>query len=143
MRAWPLLCLALAACGGAGGNNAATTDQIERLSTPDNGVEAVSASARLAPLQVADIGDGRGCRFAREGRILFYATGEDAVARLSGALRHFASTAPAAPTGGFFEDRQISISIGRTDDGDRLTVTNRRTEVQEQLRGVWRCGGRQ
>ena len=51
---------------------------------------------------------------------------------------HFTHSAPVGPSGGFFEDRQVSISVGRTDPpkrrrGDvigwpaRITVTNRRT----------------
>ena len=48
-------------------------------------------------------------------------------------------------------DRQLSISIGRTDEIDpggsdderwpaRLTATNRRTRAQVEVAGTWRCG---
>jgi hypothetical protein len=55
------------------------------------------------------------------------------------------------PTGGFFEDRRVSISVGRTGEvapaagaagpwRARITVTNRRANAQVELDGVWRCG---
>ena len=64
---------------------------------------------------------------------------------------HFDQSSPAGPTGGYFTDRQLSISIGRTDEIDpggtgddrwpaRLTATNRRTRAQVELTGTWRCG---
>jgi hypothetical protein len=74
------------------------------------------------------------------------------MARVAGTLHHFAHASPAGPTGGFFEDRQVSISVGRTGaivPGEelrgswpgRITVTNRRAHAQVELDGVWRCGG--
>jgi hypothetical protein len=55
------------------------------------------------------------------------------------------------PTGGFFEDRHVSISVGRTGEvpvGEgaagswpgRIIITNRRTNVDMRLDGAWRCG---
>lgn len=138
MRAWPLLCLVLAACGAADGNNA-TTDQIERLSTPENLVEDVSNSARLEPLGAASDAD---CTFSGDGGTLLAVSGGIGSVRLNGAPRDLVPSGPVGPSGGFFEDRQVSVSVGRTGEGDRLTVTNRRTEVQQQISGVWRCGER-
>ena len=66
----------------------------------------------------------------------------DAVARVGGDLRHFVQTTPPDETGIFLEDRQISISIGRTDSAGvaaRLNVTNRRAETEERWAGEWRC----
>ncbi|HKR25293.1 MAG TPA: hypothetical protein VJS15_08550, partial [Allosphingosinicella sp.] len=72
----------------------------------------------------------------------------DAIARIEGRLLHFTHSSPIGPTGGFFEDRQLSISIGRVGEAPlegvdswpaRITVTNRRGEARSELSGVWRC----
>lgn len=152
MRGLPLLCLALAACGAADGDNA-TTDQIERLSTPENLVEDVSNTARLEPLQPADgtRGPPQGglCSFRRGAHYLLISSPSDVVARLNGELRHFVRSGQVDETGGFFEDRQVSISVGRTSPelvpGEAwswpasITVTNRRTQVRSRVDGVWQC----
>ena len=84
-----------------------------------------SASARLQPLDAGrrhrmKASAAPGCAFSSGGPMLLAATAEDAIARIGGTLRHFAHSAPVGPSGGFFEDRQISISVGRTDGaGDR------------------------
>lgn len=144
MRRWLpfLLAAALTACGGSEGNNL-TVDEIERLSTPDNGVEPPAAPPRLTPLgetSLAAMGAmAASCRFETPAGTLLVAGGDTAAAMIDGALRQLVATAPAAPTGGFFEDRNIGISVGRTAEGDRLTVTNRRTETQEEIAGTWLC----
>ena len=88
------------------------------------------------------------CDFSRGGRMLFAVTSGDAIARIERRLLHFTHSSPVGPTGGFFEDRQISISIGRVGEAPvagaddwpaRITVTNRRTEARSELSGVWRC----
>ena len=79
--------------------------------------------------------------------MLLAATAGDAIARINGRLLHLTHAAPMGPSGGFFEDRQISISVGRVgetgaDAGSwpaRITVTNRRAEAQIEYDGVWRC----
>ena len=76
------------------------------------------------------------------------ATASDAIARVNGRLYHFNHSSPIGPTGGFFEDRQLSISIGRVADTTgragrgtaRMTVTNRRANAQVEIVGTWRCG---
>ena len=133
-------------CDGPGANNAALTgEQIERLSTPKTIVEDPAAAVRLQPLAGEDlVGQGleEGCRFTRNGQLLVAASGNNAVARIGGAFRHFVPSSPVDETGGFFEDRQISVSIGRRDSaegGGRLVVTNRRTQFQQEWLGEWSC----
>ena len=51
------------------------------------------------------------------------------------------------PSGGYFEDRQLSVSVGRIGEATadtgrwpaRIVITNRRAEAQIELDGVWRC----
>ncbi len=158
MRALGLAVLLLAGCGADDvGEGNATANQIERLSIPNQQpVADPNVSARLQPISPGDVTreglGGPGCAFGSGGTMLLAATGEDAIARIAGALRHFTHSAPVGPSGGFFEDRQTSVSVGRTDAGDvapnaaagwpaRITVTNRRTGAQVELEGVWRCDG--
>ena len=140
--------LLLAGCGGAGGSNEALdTNQIRQLSTPGNTTEDNKAgSASIEPLRSEDLAsfdEGAAmCRFLRNGAVLVAASRLDAVARVGGDLRHFVQTTPPDETGIFLEDRQISISIGRTDSAGvaaRLNVTNRRAEAEERWAGEWRC----
>jgi hypothetical protein len=158
MRAFLALFALLAGCGDRAGisNQGPSENQIARLSTPKQ--EAVvdrQAAARPQPLALADLEQaGMGapaCEFGRDGRRLFAVSADDAVARIGGAVRHFAHASPAGPTGGFFEDRQVSVSVGRVDQVPpregaagswpaRLTVTNRRADAQVELEGIWRCG---
>ena len=146
----------LAACGPADApNGAAATNQIERLSSPKVEEPDPTASARLQALTPADLERegllGAGCAFTRDGQTLLVSVGSDSLVRIAGELRHLIHSAPVGGTGGFFEDRQISVSVGRTSETAeardeasswpaRLTVTNRRTEAQVELRGVWTCG---
>lgn len=143
MRAWPLLALLAAGCGDTGGNDAPAVDEIERLSTPENVAENVVEPARLDPLGNASLSAmgamAARCRFEGPVGTLLVAGGDSGVAMVDGAPRQLVATAPAAPTGGFFEDRQISISVGRTAAGDRLTLTNRRTQAQAEITGRWMC----
>ena len=151
-----LALLLLAGCGpGGGGDGAADTNQIERLSTPKVEKPDPRATAQLQPLTIEDIeGEGlvgAGCAFTRNGRILLASAGSDALVRHAGELRHLIHSAPVGATGGFFEDRHLSVSVGRTSEAAatageasgwpaRITITNRRTEAQVELRGVWTCG---
>lgn len=146
----------VAACGadgGAGGN--ATENQIEKLSTPRVEKADPGETARLEPLTPQDLERegllGAGCAFSSEGRTLLAAVGGDAVVRIQGELRHLVPSAPVGPTGGFFEERQLSVSVGRTagtpiaaeEAGSwpaRITVTNRRTEGRQEQSGLWTCG---
>jgi hypothetical protein len=149
------LALMLAGCGGpddVGDNAVVSANQIERLSTPKVENVDLQGSVRLVPLGLPDLDEAGmpdpACDFTRGGQMLLAATSGDAIARIEGRLFHFTLSSPMGPSGGFFEDRQVSISIGRVgeaplegEDGwpARLTVTNRRTEARAELSGVWRC----
>ena len=151
-----LALLLLAGCREqAPGQGNATANQIERLSAPRVEKADPRASARLQPLTLEDLDreglTDAGCDFSSEGRTLLAAVGSDAIVRVENILRHLVHSAPVGPTGGFFEDRQLSVSVGRTAEGGpaageagawpaRVTVTNRRTEVQQQMTGLWTCG---
>ena len=149
----------LAACGGgqSGGEARVDANQIERLARPKAEPQVdTQISARPQPLTGADLRgagmpDPPRCDFSADGHRLFAAQGGDAIARINNNLLHFDQTSPAGPTGTYATDRQLSISIGRTDEIDpggtgddrwpaRLTATNRRTRAQVELTGTWRCG---
>jgi hypothetical protein len=153
------LCVLVAGCGREThiDNKALNTAQLQRLSTPPEPVVVdTQAAARPQPLSNVDLASaGMGtpaCDFSRFGAMLLAVSPSDAMARVAGTLHHFAHASPAGPTGGFFEDRQVSISVGRTGaivPGEalhgswpgRITVTNRRAHAQVELDGTWRCGG--
>jgi hypothetical protein len=155
MRLGPAIALLLAGCGQSGEapRGGAGENQIERLSTPQKDDTDPHAAARIAPLTPEDVAalGPSSCDFSRGGHLLLAATPSDAVARVAGELRHFTHSSPMGPTGGFFEDRQISISVGRTGapvPGEgaagswpgRIIVTNRRANADMRLDGAWRCG---
>jgi len=157
MRGAALALLMLAGCGADEvGEGNATANQIERLSTPaKEPVADPNLSARLQPLDAGDVTyeglSGPSCSFSSGGNLLLAATSGDAIARIGGAMLHFTHSAPVGPSGGFFEDRQRSISVGRTDAAEgpaqaltgspaRINVTNRRTGARVELEGIWRCG---
>jgi hypothetical protein len=151
--------LPLAACGGGQGAGNARVDanQIERLSRPrvepqqDPQISARPQALTGADLRDAGMPDPPRCDFSNDGHRLVAVHGGDVIARINAVLSHFDQPSPAGPTGTFVSDRQLSISIGRTDvidpggTGDdrwpaRLTATNRRTGAQVELTGTWRCG---
>ena len=151
-----LLVLLAAGCGSVDDTpegKAADTNQIERLARPRVEKADPQASVRLQTIGDADVQaegmSGAGCRFVRGGQLLLATAGSDALIRIGGELRHLIHSAPVEPTGGFFEDRQLSVSVGRDRDAPgagaassgpaRITVTNRRTQAQIELRGVWTC----
>jgi hypothetical protein len=155
MRLGVALALLLAGCGPRddAANGGASENQIARLSTPHEEVVDANAAARIAPLAAEDLAafGVATCDFSRGGRTLLAASPSDAIARVAGSLRHFTHSSPMGPTGGFFEDRQVSISIGRTEEvpsgagtagiwPGRITITNRRANAQVKLDGAWRCG---
>ncbi len=155
-RIWAILVLLLASCSDGGAESPAPDrEQIERLATPkvDESAKESLDTARLRPIeapQVAEAGlAGPGCAF-RNGEDLLVATGgSDAIARIGDETVHLVHSAPVGPSGAFLEDRSISISIGRRTDVDigdqvsswpaRATVTNRRTQVQTKIDGLWTC----
>jgi hypothetical protein len=158
MRPALALALLLAGCGGGpeGENARVDANQIARLSTPEHEpVVDPQLLARPQPLGIADL-EAEGmpnptCDFTADGRRLLAATAADAIAKINGRIYHFNHSSPAGPTGGFFEDRQLSISVGRTGAIDpvdaqtgrwagRISVSNRRADARVELSGVWRCG---
>jgi hypothetical protein len=150
MRPFALAALALlAGCGGgeeAPENRGIGTEQIRRVSTPPNLIKqdptAAIAIQPLTPIESALVSPG--CRFVRNGHTLVVATGGDAIARIAGSLRHFVQTAPVTASGIFLEDRQVSISIGRTaaeGDAAMLRITNRTNAAQRDWAGTWSCIG--
>jgi hypothetical protein len=155
MRAAGALSLLLAGCGGGpvGENAGVTANQLERLATARPEVAPdPQLPARPQPLARADL-EGAGmpqpaCDFSKNGHVLLAATASDAIARVDGRLTHFNHSSPVGPTGGFFEDRQLSISVGRVAETTgragrwtaRMTATNRRANAQVEIVGTWRCG---
>ena len=123
-RALALALLALAACGGgeSGAGVKVDANQIERLSHPKTQPQVdPQISARPQPLTGADLtgagmSDPPRCDFSTDGHRLFAAQGGDAIARIDNRLLHFDQTSPAGPTGTFVSDRELSVSIGRTND---------------------------
>lgn len=153
-----VVCSLLASCGSREDDDAngyATTNQIERLSTPKEDRRDPQASARLERITPVDMEreglTGIGCNFSRDDRMYLAAVGNRAIVRIAGRIRHLVQSGPVARSGGYFQDRDLSVSIGRTDDATepagasswpaRITVTNQRTEVQRRQRGLWTCAG--
>ena len=149
--------LLLAGCDRGEGQpeGTANANQIERLSTPVEQTEDPRATVRLEPLSAADLERegllGAGCLFTVGDKRLLAAVGGDAVVRIQGEIRHLVHSAPAGATGGFFEDRQLSVSVGRASESGiaveegmrwpaRITVTNRRAEIEVEQAGAWTCG---
>lgn len=154
----PVLLLLLAGCGGDGDRlpeGTASTEQIRRLSTPEVVEEDPRATVRLQPLEAQDLQNedlaGAGCRFEVGGRLMLASAGSHAIVRIMDDVRHLVASGPVGPTGGFFEDRQLSVSVGRTSeegvavaDGTRwpgrIVTTNRRAELDAEQTGAWTCG---
>ena len=87
--------LLLAGCGSVEdgeAEGAATSNQIERLSTPEEEKQDPEATVRLQPINLADLDRegmvGAGCDFSREGQMLLASVGSDAVVKLGGEIRH-------------------------------------------------------
>lgn len=159
MRAALALALLLAACGERGpsvSRNGASPEQIARAAAPRVEHPDLLAPARVQPLAAADLNDAGlaapACDFTRDGALLLAVSASDALARVAGILHHFTHASPVGPTGGFFEDRAVSISVGRVAEAPagadqvggswpaRMTVTDRRAHVRLEFPGTWRCG---
>ncbi|WP_129792536.1 hypothetical protein [Sphingosinicella sp. CPCC 101087] len=147
----------LAGCGREDGalEGNASANQIERLSTPSEEEGDPLTAVRLQPLEPSDVERegllGAGCAFSVGGQLLLAATGGDAIVRMQDGIRHLVPSGPIGPTGGFFEDRQLSISVGRSGPAGRavaegssrparITVTHRRAELEQAHAGAWTCG---
>ena len=80
------------------------------------------------------------CRFTRDADILVFAFGNAAAARIDGVLRTFRAQAMIGPSGGFYRDNELALSIGlASGEPARARVTNRLTEAREDARGEWTC----
>ena len=149
--------LLLSACedGLVSEDRGVTANQIELVSTPRNEAEPIDLVERLQPITRSDIERegllGAGCDFSANGSLLLVAAGDGALVRFGRDLVHLVGAGPVGPTGGFFEDRQVSVSVGLLGDNRsvvneprsgpaRAIVTNRRTEVENEIEGVWTCG---
>ena len=132
-----------------------TVNQIERVSTPKEEARPPDLVERLQPITREDLERaglvGAGCNFSSGGRLLLVAASEGALVRFGPQLVRLAGAGPVSPSGGFFEHRQVSVSVGRLSEKDgaadesaswpaRAIVTNRRTEVVNEIQGVWTCG---
>jgi hypothetical protein len=140
-RAAPLLLLLAAGCdaGDAGADGA----QLNRIAFQRNAMEDVGASARLQPLSgIAPPPGYRGlaCRFMRGGELLVLAGMYRAAAQIDGDLRIFQTEGTLGPTGGFFRDRELALSVGvEAGAPARARVTNRTTGAREEAEGEWVC----
>lgn len=133
-----LLALAVSACGPAG-DDAPNQQDLERLSTPQNVAAPPPPAEPIVALTNADVTASPACLFRRGGTALLVWFGDSAVARVNGRAQRFAAAAPVGPEGGFFEAGQVSISIGRGDEGGRLMITDRGNDRQKEYRGEWLC----
>ena len=147
MRAASIVVAALLASGcdsspGVNGGNV-TGEMIERIAKQQNIVADVSATVRLQPLGPVGVVGGAGgapCRFTRDDNLLFIASGETGAARIDGTTRNLRVEGSVGPTGGFFRDREIGVSIGVAQGGAaRIVVTNRLTDAREEAIGSWSC----
>jgi hypothetical protein len=158
----PLLLL-LTACGGGGddaGGNAvdpAFLNRIEDLSVLEKN-EAEAAPGPSFPLEPVSFEDvarelapGAGCDLMADGRFLFVAVGQDAIARVRGKIVHLKPQGPLADTGGYFTGEGLSVSIGRVSpdsvsaDGTarwpaEIAVRQKADEKPQTRSATWRCG---
>ncbi len=138
-----LAALCLAAGCGSERDAALNSEQLERIAFEQNRFEDVGRTARLQPLGAfAPPADYRGpvCRFTRGADILVYAFGNAAAARIDGRLRTLRAQAPIGPSGGFYRDDELALSIGVEPGAPaRARVTNRLTETREDATGAWTC----
>lgn len=133
--------LGLAGCGG--GDPQVNSAQLNRIAFQRNELVDVGLTARLQPLGAfAAPADYRGpvCRFSRGADTLVVAFGNAAAARIDGRLRGFRAEAMVGPTGGFYRDEELALSIGVAPNAPaRARVTNRLTEAREDAEGSWVC----
>jgi hypothetical protein len=130
---------------GCGERRAAevNSEMLNRIAIQHNQTEDVGATVRLQPIEgiVAPPGyGGPECRFTRGADELVHGFSASAAARVGNALRVFRAEGPVGPTGGFFRDRELALSIGAEHGAPaRARVTNRATEVREDVEGQWQC----
>ena len=146
----------VAACGPRGNAPAqgVAANDIARLATPEKEEHDPMASARPQNITSEELGRaallGSGCRFSHEDSLLLAEAGADAIVKIEGSIRHLRPTAPLTGSGGFFEDGEIAVSIGREHEAvenggvgswpAQMGVTNRRTHARVREQGIWTCG---
>ena len=144
MRVGPGLALLILTQGCGEDRDAQVNSQmLNRIAFQHNEARDLGASARLQPTTaVAAPPDhaGLACRFTHGEALLVQAFGAGASARVNGALRAFRAEGPVGPTGGFFRDRELALSIGvQSGAPARARVTNRSTGAREDHEGQWQC----
>jgi hypothetical protein len=143
MRAAVALALLLMAGCGSSDEAEMNVEELERIAIQQNQAQDIGATARLQPL--SGIGPPPGyhdiaCRFTRNGELLVLAGIYRAAARIDGTLRIFQTQGPIGPTGGFFRDRELALSVGVEGAAPaRARVTNRTTGAREEQEGQWQC----
>lgn len=145
-RAIPIIAAILMAGCGDGGDRGVNSAQLNRIAFQRNEMADIGVTARLQPLGTFAAPEGyQGpvCRFMRDGDTLVFAFGSAAAARVDGRLRSFRAEAMIGPSGGFYRDDELALSIGvEPNEPARARVTNRMTEAQEDARGNWACDPR-
>jgi hypothetical protein len=143
MRAIVVLPMLMASACGFTGDAEMNSDQLERIAIQQNQVDDIGATARLEPLERISPPPGYRditCRFTRNGQLLVLAGIYRAAAQVDGTLRIFQTEGPIGPTGGFFRDRELALSVGAEGGAPaRARVTNRTTGAQEDHQGQWQC----
>ncbi|MGQ0659987.1 hypothetical protein [Sphingosinicella sp.] len=119
------------------------SEQLERIAIQRNQAEDIGATARLEPLGPISPPPGYrniACRFTRGGELLVLAGVYGAAAQIDGRLRIFQTQGPLGPTGGFFRDQELALSIGvEAGAPARARVSNRSTGAQQDHEGEWQC----
>ena len=132
----------LSGCGGAD-EAQVNSAQLNSIAFQRNEMVDVGLTARLQPLGAfAAPADYRGpiCRFTRGAEMLVFAFGDTAATRVNGVVRTFRARAMIGPSGGFYRDNELSLSVGVEPNAPaRARVTNRVTEAQEDAEGLWEC----
>ena len=121
--AFPLLCLAAAACGGQKAEDAPAlppdqlANTIEELHVAKSPDEPQAPPHRMGFLADADVPAeyraGRACRLEQNGRLALIASTPGAIARIGGRIVRLATAGPVGPSGAYFEAPGLTISIGR------------------------------
>ena len=154
--------LLLTACGAESQSEDAglSSNQLADLAVLDEGEPGTKEAPLIIPLQPLSLGEiqegirpGAGCDLNQGESILMVASLDgNGLAKAGDALVRLTSDGPTGPTGGYFSGPGLSISVGRTGDGDGvITEETRRWPVEVAVRAdnadkpvafraFWRCG---